>query len=91
MQIKLYGLIRQAAGVKIIEKEAHPGLTVRDVLAELTQQYPMLVKYIWKESGELSELAHVFINGENLRHLSGPDTILKPEDHVDIFPPVVGG
>jgi molybdopterin synthase sulfur carrier subunit len=51
----------------------------------------VLVKFIWKEGGELSEHAHVFINGENVRHLSGLDTILKPDDHVDIFPPVVGG
>jgi sulfur-carrier protein len=91
MQVKLYGLIRQAAGIKMIEIEVHPDLTIREVLVELTEQYPSVVKYIWKEPGELSELAHVFINSENIRHLSGLDTLLKPEDRVDIFPPVVGG
>lgn len=91
MQVKLYGLIRQAAGVKMIEMEAHPSLTLHEVLVELTRQYPMLVKYIWKEPGQLSELAHVFVNGENLRQLQGMETLLKQDDHVDIFPPVVGG
>ena len=91
MQVKLYGLLRQAAGTKMIELDRESGLTIRDVLVELTRQYPVLVKYIWKDSGELSELAHVFINGENFRHLAGLDTSLRPEDHVDIFPPVVGG
>lgn len=91
MQIKLYGLIRQAAGTKMMDLDFHPGIDVREVLVELTRQFPMVVKYIWKEEGELSELAHVFVNGENLRHLAGLDTLLKAEDHVDIFPPVVGG
>jgi MoaD family protein len=91
MQVKLYGLIRQAAGVKMIEVETDPGLTIRAVLEELTQRYPAVVKYIWKEPGVISELAHVFVNSENIRHLAVLDTILKPEDRVDIFPPVVGG
>ena len=91
MQVKLYASLRLAAGVKMLDVEVNPNSTIRDVLNELTQRYPVLVKFIWKEPHELSELAHVFVNGENIRHLSGLDTSLKPEDHVDIFPPLVGG
>ena len=91
MQVKLYGLIRQAAGTKLVEMEVYPGLRVREILEKLTQDYPAIEKYIWKEPGQISELAHIFINGENIRHLAGLDSPLKTEDHVDIFPPVVGG
>lgn len=91
MQVKLYSLLRQAAGVKMVDVEFHPGLTTHNVLAEITQRYPALVKFVWNDQGGLSELVHVFINGENMLHLAGLDTILKEEDHVDIFPPVVGG
>ncbi len=91
MQVKLYASLRVAAGIKMLEVEVYPNSTIRDVLNEVTQRYPVLVKFIWKEPGELSELAHVFVNSENIRHLSGLDTVLKPEDHVDIFPPLVGG
>ncbi len=91
MQVKFYASIRQAAGIKMVEVEVHPDTTVRDVLTEVTARYPVLEKFIWKEPGELSEHAHVFINGENVRHLKGLDTLLKPEDKVDIFPPLVGG
>lgn len=91
MQVKLYGLIRQAAGTKMLDVEVHSGSTIREVLVEVTQRYPIVVKYIWKEPGTLSELAHVFVNSENILHLEGLNTIIKPEDHVDIFPPVVGG
>lgn len=91
MQVKLYASLRQAAGTKMMDVDVHSGTTIHDVLVEVTQCYPVLEKFIWKDQGELSELVHVFLNGENIRHLAGLDTALKPEDHVDIFPPLVGG
>ncbi len=91
MQVKLYASLRVSAGVKMIEIEYHTGITIQDVLIELTQAYPVLDKFIWAEPAKLSDLAHVFINGENIRHLAGLGTPLTPEDHVDIFPPLVGG
>ena len=91
MQVKLYASLRQAAGTKMMEVEFQPAVTIRDVLIQVTQRYPVLEKSIWKEPGELTEYVHVFINGENIRHRSGLDTTLKPDDHVDIFPPLVGG
>lgn len=91
MQVKLYASLRVAAGTKMMEVEVSPGSNIHDVLVEVTRRYPVLNKFVWKEPGELSELAHVFVNGENIRHLAGLDTLLKPEDHVDIFPPLVGG
>ena len=91
MQVKLYASLRQAAGTKMMDVEIHAGTTIRDVLLELTERYPVLVKFVWKAQGELAQYVHVFVNGENIRRLVGLDTPLKPEDHVDIFPPLVGG
>jgi molybdopterin synthase sulfur carrier subunit len=91
MQVKLYASLRQVAGIKMLDVDFQLGITIRDVLVDLTQHYPILVKFVWKNQGELSELVHVFINGENIRHLAGLDTLLNAEDHVDIFPPLVGG
>jgi molybdopterin synthase sulfur carrier subunit len=91
MQVKFYASLRQAAGTKMIDLEVHPGLTILDVLTEVTRRFPVLEKYIWNEQGELADIVHVFINGENIRHLAGLNTPLKAEDHVDIFPPLVGG
>jgi len=91
MQVKLYASLRQVAGTKMLDVEVNPETTIRKVLQEVTRRYPMLDKFVWKAPGELSELVHVFINGQNLRNLAGLATPLKEEDHVDIFPPVVGG
>jgi molybdopterin synthase sulfur carrier subunit len=91
MQVKLYASLRQAAGTKMMDVEVHAGSPIRDVLVEVTRRFPVLEKSIWKDQGELTEFVHVFINGENIRHIAGLDSPLKEEDHVDIFPPLVGG
>ncbi len=75
----------------MLEVEIQPGATIQDVLTEVTQRYPILNKHIWAERGGLSELVHVFINGENINHLQGLATKLTAGDKVDIFPPLVGG
>jgi molybdopterin synthase sulfur carrier subunit len=91
MQVKLYASLRQAAGTKMMDVQVQQGTTIHDVLQEVTRRYPVLEKYIWKQAGELSQMAHVFIDGQNIRHLAGLDTPVKECDHVDIFPPLVGG
>ena len=91
MQVKLYASLRQSAGTKMIDVEVHAGSAIQDVLVEVTQRFPVLEKFVWKSHFELTEVIHVFINGENINHLAGLDTPVKEEDHVDIFPPLVGG
>jgi len=91
MQVKLYASFRQAAGTKMLELDVSPGNTIRDVLLEITKRFPVLMKSIWKEQGELTELVHVFVNGVNIRQKAGLDTLISAGDHVDIFPPLVGG
>ena len=91
MQVKLYASLRQAAGTKMVDVALKDGMTIQEILKVITDQYPVLDKFIWTEQGELSEHANIFINSENLRHLAGLSTVIKPDDRVDIFPPLVGG
>jgi molybdopterin synthase sulfur carrier subunit len=91
MHVKLYASLRQAAGTKMLEVVVSPVTTIGDVLLEVTQRYPVLVKFVWKDQDELAEFVHVFINGVDIRHLASLETPVIDEDHVDIFPPVVGG
>jgi sulfur-carrier protein len=91
MQVKFYASLRQAAGTKMMDVDISTVTTIGDILIEVTRKYPVLDQYIWKNAGELSEHVHVFINGENIRRMTGLETAVKPDDHVDIFPPLVGG
>ncbi len=91
MQVKFYASFRQAVGTKMVEVDVQAGSSIRQVLQEITGRFPVLQTLLWKNESELSDLAHVFINGVNIRHLQGLESALKADDHVDIFPPLVGG
>ncbi len=91
MQVKLYASLRVATGTKMIDVDVQPGIKIKDVLAEVTHRYPVLEQSIWKGQGDLSDIVHVFINGENILRLAGLETPVTEADHVDIFPPIVGG
>ena len=54
-------------------------------------QYPGLKDRLCDESGELRRFVNVFVNGEDVRFLSGLETPLKAGDEVSIVPAVAGG
>ncbi len=91
MQVKFYASLRQAAGTKMLDVEIQPSTTIRDVLVEVTTRFPILDKFVWNPEGGLSTSVHVFINGENISHRQGLSTPINADDHVDVFPPLVGG
>lgn len=43
------------------------------------------------ENGEVRRFVNVYVNGDDIRHLSGLDTPLTDEDEVSILPAVSGG
>ena len=58
----------------------------------IIEQYPDFDGQLLDENGDLFRHIHIFINGRDTYYL--PDdlnTILKPQDKIDIFPPVGGG
>jgi MoaD family protein len=91
MQVKLYASLRQKVGLKQVEVEVPPEPIIKDVLLNLATRYPTLKEHIFSADGSLVNHVHVIVNGQSIRHLQGLDTPIKPEDKVDIFPPLVGG
>ncbi len=66
-----------------------------DSLAALVEalegEYPGLKDRLMDESGELRRFVNVYVNGEDVRFLSGLATPLKSGDEVSIIPAVAGG
>ena len=46
---------------------------------------------ILDEGGEVRRFVNLFVNGEDIRFLSGTDTSLKSGDEVSIVPAMAGG
>ena len=67
------------------------GQSLNQCILDLEGQYPGLRERLCDESGELRRFVNVFVNGEDVRFLSGLETPLKAGDEVSIVPAVAGG
>ena len=81
-------LRQYAGGNSEIEVEAS---TAGEALEKLTVQHAELRKHLYNEQNRLRNFVTVYLNDEDIRHLSGPATPLKEGDTVMIVPAIAGG
>ena len=75
-------------GVKAVDVE---GDTVGDVVDALVDRHPSLGDRLRTPDGTLHRFVNVYVNGEDVRYLSGLDTRVDPEDEVRLLPAIAGG
>ena len=75
-------------GVKSLEI---PGDSIRGVVDALVEQHPSLGGQLLTEEGGLNRFVNVYINGQDVRYLSGLDTPVAPTDEVRLLPAMAGG
>jgi sulfur-carrier protein len=67
------------------------GASVADALSQLEARFPAIGPRLRDESGELRRFVNLYVNGEDIRFLSGLQTSLKTGDEMSIIPAVAGG
>ena len=70
---------------------ADGGRSLLDVIDRLDQEYTGLKERICDESGEIRRFVNVYVNGEDVRFLSGLQTPIEAGAEVSIVPAVAGG
>ena len=79
--VKFYATLVKAAGGRKTDVQAN---SVKELLEKLSREYGgKLDRYL--------KISTVLVNGENIDHLRGKKTKLKPDDVVSIYPPLGGG
>jgi molybdopterin synthase sulfur carrier subunit len=92
VQVDLYATLRLLVGKKTVDVSLPEGATVRDLLDAVVQRFPPLADQLLNQAGHLSRHVNVFIDGRGAPYLDdGLDTVLRPDQKVDIFPAVAGG
>ncbi len=65
--------------------------TVKAVLDKLVEQYGADFERRILDKGEVRRFVNLYVNGEDIRHLSGLSTNVKDSDEISILPAVSGG
>lgn len=65
--------------------------TLAQLIESLERDYPGLKERLCDESGELRRFVNVYVNGEDVRFLSGLQTSISSGAEVSIVPAVAGG
>src|SRR3989304_7783996 len=90
--VRLYATLRpRAAGEDAVDVPWSPGDTIADVIRELLRRKPGLQGHILDDEGHLLPHVNVFLNGRDIRHLSGLETRVDGDAELFIFPPLAGG
>lgn len=89
MKVKYFAYIRDYTGTKEIQIEHYN--TLKALLIKLCEKHgKKFGNKIFKDDS-LSDEIIILVNGRNIVHLQGLDTLLSPEDEISIFPVVAGG
>lgn len=65
--------------------------TAGAALELLSTQYPELRRHLYDDNKKLRTFVNVYLNDEDIRHQSGPDTVVKDGDVLMIIPSIAGG
>ena len=67
------------------------GDDVATCIKHLDAQFPGMAGRILDGGGEVQRFVNLFVNGEDIRFLSGIETAVKPGDELSIVPAMAGG
>ena len=87
--VKLPSVLRaQANGERAIEVD---GSTIGAAVHSLVGRHPGLADQLLTPDGELHRFVNVYLNGQDVRYLSGLETPVGERDEIRLLPAIAGG
>lgn len=68
-----------------------PGASVKEVIDDLTLNFPDIKKHLLDEGGNIRSFVNIFVGEEDIRNLQQEATALKDDSLVSIIPAIAGG
>jgi len=81
-------LKKVVGGQKVLTLEL---TSISDFIEQFSSLYPQAKERLINERGEFNRFVNVYVNGEDIRFLSGKDTKIEDGDEISIIPAIAGG
>ena len=65
--------------------------SVIEIIDAMEQKYPGIKIKVCDDSGELRRFVNIYVDGEDIRFLSGKNTIIENGKEMSIVPSIAGG
>lgn len=92
MKVNFYATLRPIVGQKTVELTLPKDTTAIQLVRIFVSDYPALRRELLDQNEQFLPHMKFFINGREAVYLPDKlDTVIQPNDKVDIFPPVGGG
>jgi molybdopterin synthase sulfur carrier subunit len=91
LKIKFFSLIKFDLKKDEVDYQLSESKSVKEIMKLLDQEFDNYFSRKLLENGELKSGTIVLLNGRNIRHLQGLDTLVENKDEITIFPPSGGG
>jgi len=92
VRIRLYGLLRDAAGrATAVQVDVCEGETVGSLLERLVTKYPRMRPLLFERPGVVVPYVMIVVNGHDVRDGQGLAEPVRLEDDMALFPPSAGG
>ena len=67
------------------------GLTIKEVLQKIFDQYPQIKSHILDQNGEIRNFVNIYVNGTNIKEEDNLDTSVPVDSDIRIIPAIAGG
>lgn len=67
------------------------GTTVAAIIENLEEKCPGIKERLCDEQGKVRRFVNLYLNGDDIRFLSGVETPVKDGDEISIVPAIAGG
>lgn len=92
MDVNFYATLRAIVGQKTVRVDMPPNTTALQLVEMVSEKHPALRDELLDAQNRFQRHMKMFINGREAVYLENEfDTIIQPNDKIDIFPPVGGG
>lgn len=92
MDVHFYATLRAIVGQKTVHVDLPPNATAMQLVELVTAKFPKLHAELLDAQNRFNQHMKMFINGREVVYLEKQfETIIRPTDRVDIFPPIGGG